>query len=355
MTLSLRNRLLAVCFSTLVFSGLGMLAVMVVRGDPERAAPVILGIGLSLSLLEEFYIQGRPGRWLRAMHPAISMLIYGLLITVFALTAMATVRTYMGHMMDAPEGRHMHDAGAMPEMRGGGWPGMVVVFPALFAISIVTIMTLRVVGYLGGANLFHLMTGKYYRPVLEHRIYLFLDINGSTAIVEELGPLRTRELIGKFFFDISAPISDNGGEIYRYVGDGVVAVWLWETGTTRNRIIRAIDGIRRAVEKERDHYERKFGQMPRFRIGVHGGEVVTSEEGDTRRAIGFYGDAIHVAARVEQMAKEVDSQCLVSEAVVKALAHPDPRLKPIGNRDIRGIKAPVALYELGREAEPTPS
>jgi hypothetical protein len=58
---SVRNKLAAVCFSTLLFSGLGILAVLLVHGELQRAVPVVLGIGLSLSLFEEFYVRGRPG------------------------------------------------------------------------------------------------------------------------------------------------------------------------------------------------------------------------------------------------------------------------------------------------------
>ena len=73
MRLSLRNKLIAVCFSTTVFTGLAIIFVVIVGGMLERATIVMLGIGLVISLFEEFYVQGRPGRWLRAMHPAKSM------------------------------------------------------------------------------------------------------------------------------------------------------------------------------------------------------------------------------------------------------------------------------------------
>lgn len=332
------------------------MAVILVRGELARAAPVVLVIGLSLSLFEEFYVQGPAGRWLRTMHPALSMLIYGFVISVFALAVMASVRTYMGPMMDG-EMDHMHGSGSMDHMPGMNdasrlhtVPRMVIVFPALFAISIATIMTLRIAGYLGGRNLLNLMTGKYYRPVLEKRVFLFLDINGSTALAEKLGALRTRQMIGKFFFDISAPVADTGGEIYRFVGDGIIAVWPWETAVTDNRIIRAIDLIREAVEGGHEYYETEFGRVPRYRIGVHGGEVVTSEEGDTRRAIGFYGDAINIAARVEELARDHEGQCLLSGVVVDALGWPDARLKAAGTKKLRGISEPVALYELRVEA-----
>jgi class 3 adenylate cyclase len=336
MRLSLRNKLIAVSFSTTVFTGLAIMFVIVVGGPPERAARVVLGTGLVISLFEEFYVQGRAGRWFRAMHPAKSIAVYSTLIVVFAMTVMMANRTLFGPLHDdAAIGQRLH---AMPPL--------LIVLPALFAVAIAAIMTLRIVGYLGGKNLFHMMIGKYHRPVLERRIFLFLDIKDSTALVERLGPIATRALIGKFFFDISGPITDHGGEIHRFTGDGVVAVWDWEQGIARNRVVRAIDAIGDAVANEADEYRSKFAHLPAYRIGVHGGPIVTSEEGDTKRAIGFYGDTIHIAARLEQMAKQLEVDCVVSGSVAERQVGLGDRLRVIGNEPVRGIAEPIVLYEL---------
>ncbi len=338
MRLSLRNKLIAVCFSTTVFTSMAIIFVVIVGGMLERATIVMLGIGLVISLFEEFYVQGRPGRWLRAMHPAKSIVVYSLLIVVFAMTVMMVARVLLGPP---------HEAGAMSEQLNT-MPPLLIVVPVMFAISITAIMTLRIVGYLGAKNLFHLMIGKYHRPVLERRIFLFLDIKGSTALVERLGPIKTRALIGKFFFDISGPITDHGGEIYRFTGDGVVAIWDWKQGIAKNRIVRAIDAIGDAVNHEADYYRSKFDHVPEYRIGVHGGSIVTSEEGDTKRAIGFYGDTIHIAARLEQMAKKLGTDCVLSGNIAEHQVGLGDRLRLIGDELVRGISEPIKIYELRR-------
>jgi class 3 adenylate cyclase len=338
MRLSLRNKLIAVCFSTTVFTGMAIIFVVIVGGMLERATIVMLGIGLVISLFEEFYVQGRPGRWLRAMHPAKSIVVYSLLIVVFAMTVMMVTRALLGPP---------HETEAMSEQLHS-MPSLLIVLPVMFAMSITAIMTLRIVGYLGAKNLFHLMIGKYHRPVLERRIFLFLDIKGSTALVERLGPIKTRALIGKFFFDISGPITDHGGEIYRFTGDGVVAVWDWKQGIAKNRIVRAIDAIGDAVNREADYYRSKFDHVPEYRIGVHGGSIVTSEEGDTKRAIGFYGDTIHIAARLEQMAKKLGTDCVLSGNIAEHQVGLGERLSLIGDEPVRGISEPIKIYELRR-------
>jgi len=338
MRLSLRNKLIAVCFSTTLFTGLAIVFVIVIGGVPERAATAALGTGLAISLFEEFYVQGRPGRWLRAMHPAKSIALYSLIIVVFATTVMMANRTLLGRFHGAPATSEL--AHTMPPL--------LIVLPLLLAVAVAAIVALRVVGYLGGRNLFYLMIGKYHRPVLERRIFLFLDMKDSTALVERLGPIKARALIGKFFFDVSGPITDLGGEIYRFTGDGLVAVWDWRQGVARNRIARAIDAIDAAVAREADYYRRKFDHVPDYRVGVHGGPIVTCEEGDTRRAIGYYGDTIHVAARLEQKAREFGVDCVLSGDVADTQVDLGERLRPIGVEPVRGIAEPIRIFELQR-------
>ena len=53
------------------------------------------------------------------------------------------------------------------------------------------------------------------------------------------------------------------------------------------------------------------------------GDVIVSEQGDTKRSIGIYGDAINIAARMEEVARAHKVRCIVSDAVVAALANHD--------------------------------
>ena len=106
-----------------------------------------------------------------------------------------------------------------------------------------------------------------------------------------------------------------------------------------------------AVARERVAYERAFGVAPEFRIGIHGGEVIVSEQGDIRRSIGIYGDAINVAARMEEAARTHNAHCVISRVVADALT--DQRgLRPLGEERVKGISAPIPIcaYEVGATA-----
>ncbi|MGH7126677.1 MAG: adenylate/guanylate cyclase domain-containing protein, partial [Stellaceae bacterium] len=217
--------------------------------------------------------------------------------------------------------------------------------PLFITFAIIGIAAMRIVHFIGVETLFHLMVGTYHRPVLQHAVLMFVDINGSPALAERLGPLETRSLIGKFLFDISRPIVDHGGEIYVYKGDRLIALWSWNKAVRGNTVLRAIDAMFAAVGREEAEYRRRFGVVPEFRVGIHGGRVVVSEQGDTKRSIGIYGDTINLAARMEDAAKSHGVACVISGTVAAALDRHKDALRPIGTAAVEGISTPVGILE----------
>ena len=72
--------------------------------------------------------------------------------------------------------------------------------------------------------------------------------------------------------------------------------------------------------------------------------MVISKQGDTKRAIGVYGDAINIAARMEQTAKEIGVGCVFSADVANALPDGRSGFESRGEVAVRGISAPVAIW-----------
>jgi adenylate cyclase len=105
---------------------------------------------------------------------------------------------------------------------------------------------LQIVRIIGGRTLINFVLGKYYRPIREEKIFMFLDLVGSTALAERLGDIGVQTMITRFFFDISEPIIENGGEVHRYVGDQVVVTWPLKAGEDNcYRHIKTADICRR--------------------------------------------------------------------------------------------------------------
>jgi adenylate cyclase len=328
MTATTRRRLAAVLLAMAIFACLGLVTTAAVGRPIEIGTLNALLIGAGIGLFEEFYVQGPRGNWMRAMHPLRVIVIEILVVMVLYLVALHVTHVVLGRLDDLPVVYRRLPYGL-----------------AFFtAFSIVGILMMRVAHFVGLRTLLDLIIGTYHRPVEERKVLLFLDINGSTALSERLGALTMRAFVRKFLSDLSPPIVDHGGDIYLYKGDGLIAIWNWADAFRQDAILRAVDAMFATVAHETDAYQRWFGVAPAFRIGIHGGAVIVSEQGDARRSIGIYGDAINIAARMEEAARAHNVRCVISDVVAGALAD-RTRVRVIGAEQVKGISAPIAICE----------
>jgi len=326
---ALRRHIVPVLVVTAIFATVGMLSSFAFEVPILQAALSSVILGLSVGLFEELYVQSHLGRPLRAMHPLLSAAVYTAVVLVLLLAA-----SLVSHLL---------------LRRTEDWPQVLdrlpIALPLAVMAALAGILAARVIGFLGAGTLFNLITGKYYRPLLEQKIFLFLDIKDSTATAQRIGPVKVMDLIRKFLFDVSKPLSVNGGQIYLYTGDGLIAIWNWDGVEVPRQVLRAIDQMFATVDRESDSYRCQFATVPEFRVGVHGGPVVIAEQGDTKRAIGVYGDAINIAARMEQIAKERECPCVISAEVVGELARDDDRLRQLPPTVVKGIAGPIQIFE----------
>lgn len=199
-----------------------------------------------------------------------------------------------------------------------------------------------------GANVLrYFVAGRYHRPTVEERIFLFLDLEGSTTLAERLGSDGYFELLRRFVDDLTDPIVAARGEIYPYAGDEVVVTWSLAEGVRAANCVRCFFWSQAAVAREAPRYTRDFGTVPRFRAGLHGGMVTAGELGDLRRQIVFVGDILNTAARLEEYAKRTGLDLVVSDSRLRRLELPPGVLaRRCGELELRGKEAPVAAYSL---------
>jgi len=193
----------------------------------------------------------------------------------------------------------------------------------VFAAIILIQTVLQIVRIIGGRTLIYFVLGKYYRPVREEKIFMFLDLVGSTALAERLGDVGVQTMITRFFFDIDEPIIEYGGEVHRYVGDQVVVTWPLKAGKDNMRAIQCCFAIARKIRNKALEYEREFGIVPSYRIGLHGGPVVISQCGNQKQEISYFGDTVNTAARIEQQCKALDCPLLISSELLSRITLPE--------------------------------
>ena len=205
---------------------------------------------------------------------------------------------------------------------------------------------------LGQNVLLNFVTGRYHRPRVETRVFLFIDMEGSTAFAERLGPLAFHRLLNRFVVDLSEPISAARGEIHSYVGDELIATWKLDEGIAHAHCVTACFAAMDQLARLAPEYLSEFGVTPNFRAGLHCGPVVTGEMGSLKKEIVFLGDTVNTTARIQEMCRQTGERVLASADVVDRLELPPGVVKrSLGGLRLRGKENDVALYALTRTKE----
>lgn len=213
----------------------------------------------------------------------------------------------------------------------------LVTFGFLFVLEIGNIVGRRTLG--------NIVLGRYHRPRFEERFFLFVDIAGSTALAERVGPAAVHRFLDGVFRLASDPIDDYGGEIYQYVGDEMVVTWTAAGERAAARPIACLFAIRTALDEAAPKFEREFGIAPGIRASLHAGRVISGEIGGSKREIVFHGDVMNTASRLEQATRDLDRRFLVSADALSRLAGTERyALEPLGPQALRGRAAPVEVY-----------
>ncbi|MEX3007284.1 adenylate/guanylate cyclase domain-containing protein [Hoeflea sp. TYP-13] len=325
-----KRKLFTVIIGTLSFVLVGVVAGIAIGAPVSNAVILATWIGLGVSLFEVLYIQAPLGIAFRKLSPLKHAVLYAGLILILYVTGLAFLVLYF----------------APPSTAEAIIARIPITLPVVFLISVTIMLVLRVVSFIGGKNLLHLLTGRYQRPLQENRAFLFIDLKGSTKITEKLGVVRAREFISEFIFDVSKAVTDNRGDIYKFMGDGIVAVWRHDDRSSISDAVSAVLDARKALARRSKHYREIYGYEAEFRAGLHAGVVIASEQGDLRRSIEFNGDHINIAARLEQKAKEHDLPLVFSEAVAEELAGSGFEAESFGQETVKGYSKPIRLFKL---------
>src|SRR3954447_835569 len=137
---------------------------------------------------------------------------------------------------------------------------------------------------------------------------LFADMAGATALGERLDPEDVRELQGELYALVNNEVERFGGVTEKFVGDAVLAVF----GIPRaheddaDRAVLTALAVREGFPVFAGRVEERHGAHVGLRIGVNTGEVVSSRESAARGELMVSGDAVNVAARLQQAARAGD-------------------------------------------------
>jgi adenylate cyclase len=213
-----------------------------------------------------------------------------------------------------------------------------------FLVVVMTQLLMQINSKFGQGALANIIRGKYNIPRAENRVFMFLDLNASTAIAEQLGDEKYHSLLKDFFADITNAIIDNNGEIYQYVGDEVVVAWPQSVGVADNRCIRCFFDIKQQIQSNREKYLKRYGLVPSFKCGMHCGRVVAGEVGVLKREITYSGDVLNTTSRMLNLCKEFGAELISSSSLLAQLCLGNKyTTQQLGSIQLRGKEQQIAL------------
>lgn len=198
---------------------------------------------------------------------------------------------------------------------------------------------------LGRDAIYNLVLGKYHQVKQEERLFLFIDLNNSTDIAEEMGEMEFSHFLQDFFYDISEPIARYFGRVYQYVGDEAVVTWPVKKGLRYTVCIRCFFAIQKQIRRYEKQYMKRYGRIPGFKAALHGGSIVVSEVGKYKSEIAYHGDVLNTTARMLSKCHDFSAELIVSDYILERVEMPKYlQAEPLGAYQLKGKQQELQLH-----------
>ncbi|WP_421870058.1 adenylate/guanylate cyclase domain-containing protein [Motiliproteus sp.] len=175
---------------------------------------------------------------------------------------------------------------------------------------------------------------------------LFIDIANFTTMSEKFTPEEVVSTLNDYFTEVGAIMERNGGTINQFQGDAILASFE-QSHEGHNSSECA---IKTALEIQQRLEQARFGDQQlklSSRIGINSGEVVGGMMGSQNRLIyTVHGDAVNLAARLEQHNKQIGSNILVSRDTRLACRDGMFEFSPEGEVKVKGRDAITQIYSV---------
>ena len=135
--------------------------------------------------------------------------------------------------------------------------------------------------------------------------------------------------------------------VYQYVGDEAVLTWKKEQGLNHNNCIQLFYDFRNRLNSKSAYFLDRYETVPKFKAGVHLGQVTVTEVGDIKKEIAYHGDVLNTAARLQGACNTYGSSLLVSKQLVDQLAIASSwEQEYLGAMELKGKLTPVQVFSL---------
>jgi len=303
-----------------------------------RSAMIGAMIGLTLSSIEEFLI----GRRLERKPFFVLFLVRAIPYTIVCGFWLAVANSYFFQQEEGP------DASFFEVFKTYILYGTFQndIFWTL-GICVLVVTFIQISNLHGKGVLWKYITGRYHKPTEVEHIFLFVDLRSSTTLAEKLGNKQFSSFLRDLFYDVSEGIVLSKGQVYSYVGDGLIVTWPWKDGIKNANCARCLFYIQNTLKQLESTYLERYGHAPKLKAGLHGGKAIVTWVGEIKREIVFHGDVLNTTSRLEGECNRLEQSLLISEELLNHLSLP-ANIKATYQDEItlRGKQRAIKIFSL---------
>jgi adenylate cyclase len=177
-----------------------------------------------------------------------------------------------------------------------------------------------------------------------HAAIMICDLRDFTAISDNWPRDDVIDLLNDYFDAISEPIARRGGEILKFMGDGLLAIFPLSQPSACANLLHAVTEARQAMMALNEKHSQSGRAPLNYGVGVHVGDVMYGNIGSQSRLdFTVIGPAVNMASRLEALTKQLGRKVLLSRAFAD-LVQGDFDLERVGEYPVRGFSDPIELF-----------
>ncbi|OPY94194.1 adenylate cyclase [Bradyrhizobium sacchari] len=173
---------------------------------------------------------------------------------------------------------------------------------------------------------------------------MICDLRDFTKISDNWPRDDVIDLLNDYFDAMSEPIARHGGEILKFIGDGLLAIFPLSQPDACANLLHAVSEARGAMAALNER-NKNSGRAPlNYGIGVHVGDVMYGNIGSASRLdFTVIGPAVNMASRLEALTKQIGRTVLLSRDFAEQV-QPKFELERVGKYEVRGFSDPIELF-----------
>ena len=206
--------------------------------------------------------------------------------------------------------------------------------------------------YVGSVAGRQILNGEIRRGALEviSSVILLSDLRGFTAMSERIPRADLVEMLNQYFDCLVGPIVDHGGNVLKFLGDGLLATFPLNGHPSEELCEKALNAASEILDRttEIDEQRRAAGKpVMDLDIALHLGNVYWGNVGSAERLdFTVVGPAVNEASRIEALCTQYERNLLMSETFAAAAKRSSHRLVSIGRFALRGVRSAQSIYTL---------